>query len=226
MKTNLSFYFLLCFVVAFTACSGPTKTTEPEPAKPAVKANEDSNGVLKPTQLKKEEIKPAEAPPPLKPQTFVIPVIKEEQDGEAHEDESPQLLSRSVKGKEQNDWPGDAVAAPFEGAGSGNTIYEKVDVEAVFRGGTENFIEYVKQNFQYPVRCTEEGINGYVLLRFVVDKNGRISEIKALEETAACLEFTQEAIRVAKRSPPWIPAQFNGKSVSSYRTIPIRLDLE
>ncbi|MBL7813266.1 MAG: TonB family protein [Bacteroidetes bacterium] len=226
MKISQTPRYILAVLLALTACSGPTKTTEPEPAKPAVKTNEDSNGVLKPTQLKKEEIKTAEAPPPLKPQTFVIPVIKEEQDGEAHEDESPQLLSRSVKGKEQNDWPGDAVAAPFDAAGSDNTVYEKVEVEAFFRGGNENFIDYVKENFQYPSRCTEEGINGYVLLRFVVDKNGRISQIKALEETAACLEFTQEAIRVTKRSPPWIPAQINGKSVSSYRTIPIRLDLE
>ena len=92
--------------------------------------------------------------------------------------------------------------------------------------GDEAFIEYIKNNFEYPPRCQEEGINGYVKLRFVVDGSGAISLISPVEETKSCPEFTQEAIRVLKKSPRWIPGMVGGKYVKSWREIPIRLNLE
>jgi len=99
-----------------------------------------------------------------------------------------------------------------------------VSVKATFVGGESKFREYVANNFQYPTRCQVEGINGDVLLRFIVDETGKISNVKAIEETTLCPEFTAEAIRVLERSPRWIPGQNNGKFVSSYREIPLRLN--
>jgi hypothetical protein len=60
----------------------------------------------------------------------------------------------------------------------------------------------------------------------VVDASGKISRISAIEETKSCPEFTQEAIRVLKQSPRWIPGQNNGRFVASWREIPIRLSAE
>ena len=99
----------------------------------------------------------------------------------------------------------------------------KAEIEATFIGGMDKFRDYVRDHFNYPERCQEEGINGAVLLEFVVDIKGKISNVKMISETAACPEFTAEAIRVLKESPRWMPGQTNGTFVKSYRTIPIQL---
>jgi TonB family protein len=101
-----------------------------------------------------------------------------------------------------------------------------VGVKPSFPGGEAAFREYVGNEFQYPIRCQNKGINGSVVLRFVVDASGKISRISVIEETKSCPEFTQEAIRVLKQSPRWIPGQNNGRFVSSWREIPIRLSAE
>ena len=72
----------------------------------------------------------------------------------------------------------------------------------------------------------DDGISGSVKLRFVVNVQGNISDIKVLEENKSCPEFTKEAIRVIRQSPKWIPAQIKGKSVNSWMMIPVRFNLE
>lgn len=101
-----------------------------------------------------------------------------------------------------------------------------VDVLATPRGGFEKFYEYVSQNFRYPQRCRDEGIWGYVVLKFKVDIMGNISDISAIQTTSDCPEFTTEAIRVLKQSPKWIPAQSGGTPIEAWRTLPIQLQVE
>lgn len=105
-------------------------------------------------------------------------------------------------------------------------VYDSVDVQAKFPGGDSAFIVFVHDNFEYPPRCLEEELSGFVLLRFVVDMKGRISRITPVETTASCPEFTWEAIRLMKMSPKWIPAQNHGKFVSSWGQVPIRMNLK
>lgn len=100
-----------------------------------------------------------------------------------------------------------------------------VQIKAIFVGGETKFREFVYENFEYPMRCYEGGIDGRVVLRFVVDETGKISNVKAIEENKACPEFTAEAIRVMEKSPSWIPAQNNGIFVKSYREIPITVSI-
>lgn len=100
-----------------------------------------------------------------------------------------------------------------------------LDVTARFIGGEAAFMNFISANFAYPVRCQEEGINGDVLLRFVIEIDGGISNVSVVKETKACPEFTSEAIRILKKSPRWIPGQIKGKSVRSYYTLPITLKL-
>ena len=115
---------------------------------------------------------------------------------------------------------------PTGGGGGDKEPASVVQVKATFVGGEAKFRDYVATNFQYPVRCQDEGINGSVVLRFVVDETGKISRVKAIEETKACPEFTAEAIRVLEKSPRWIPGQNNGKFIKSWREIPIKLSVE
>ena len=106
-----------------------------------------------------------------------------------------------------------------------DTVANDVRIKANFPGGEAAFRAYVAEMFVYPQRCQDEGLNGYVMLRFIVDEAGRISSVEAIEESKSCPEFTKEAIRVLKNSPRWVPGQNNGKFVKSWRQIPIRLNI-
>jgi len=120
----------------------------------------------------------------------------------------------------------DAILRTDATGGGDDGPVTNVAVKAGFPGGESGFRDYVATEFQYPARCQDEGINGYVILRFIVDEGGRISRVSAIEETKSCPEFTQEAIRILKRSPRWIPGQNRGRFVNSWREIPIRLSVE
>ena len=100
-----------------------------------------------------------------------------------------------------------------------------VDVQATYPGGTDAFYRYLSSNLRYPERCREEGLTGQVVIRFVVDKTGNISQISPLKDVKNCPEFTNEAIRVIRMSKRWIPAQQNGRFVSSWMQIPVRFDM-
>jgi TonB family protein len=102
---------------------------------------------------------------------------------------------------------------------------ELVQVQAMPKGGINKFYQFVQEKFQYPERCQKKGINGYVLLKFVVDVDGSISDVKPVETTMDCPEFTKEAIRVLLASPYWTPARNGGKPVKAYRKIPIKLEI-
>ena len=88
-----------------------------------------------------------------------------------------------------------------------------------------NLSEFILNEFQYPSRCSEENISGSVVLRFVVEKDGSITDIQVTEKTAACPEFSYEAIRVLKKSGRWKPGSQNGKPVRMYLSLPVRLAL-
>ncbi len=181
-----------------------------------------------------EKEKPKEPPkmeePKLDQQAYVTPRVnpntKEEADPIPPADlDNPS--DKTVKGIKDPTLPdlGDDDG-PTGGGGSDKEPASVVQVKAIFVGGESKFREYVANTFQYPVRCQDEGINGRVVLRFVVDETGKISRVKAIEETKACPEFTAEAIRVLEKSPRWIPGQNNGKFIKSWREIPIQLSVE
>jgi TonB family protein len=105
-------------------------------------------------------------------------------------------------------------------------VYAGLQIQASFPGGTDSFVRFITNNFVYPLRCQDSGISGYVLLRFVVEKDGKVKNITVLEETKRCPEFSKEAVRVLSLSPPWIPGKVDGSYVRSYRVLPIRLSLQ
>ena len=124
--------------------------------------------------------------------------------------------------KESNVLP--AAAAAENERISEDSIYScEVANRATPVGGMNKFFEYIIDNFVYPARCLDKGINGYVMIRFVVEKDGSVSNATAIQQTPKCPEFTAEAIRVIKNSPRWIPGKQNGNYVRSYLEIPIKM---
>ena len=111
-----------------------------------------------------------------------------------------------------------------------NGIHAEVDTtsnrKASFPGGDVAFVNYVIENFKYPQRCLDYGISGNVLLKFRIDKSGRIVEVSVVEQTPGCTEFNIEAINVLKKSPRWTPGMNKGVLVDSWRELPLNISVD
>lgn len=100
------------------------------------------------------------------------------------------------------------------------------DQEAKFNWTGGSFEDYIRENFVYPQRCEDEGIDGKVTIQFALDKKGKILEayIKPQMTTPTCPEFTEEAIKVLKSTKNlWTPGLVGGKPTTSYRVVNIQL---
>lgn len=92
---------------------------------------------------------------------------------------------------------------------------------ANFPGGEQDFIQFIQKKFKYPKAMLEAGESGSVEIRFVVEKDGTLSNFKIIKSSNPL--FEEEALRVLKLSPKWIPGYVDGEPVRSYRILPISL---
>ena len=103
--------------------------------------------------------------------------------------------------------------------------YEVVDEMPVFKGGDTGIIEYVKANIKYPEPAMANGIQGKVVVRFVVGKDGSVSKVEILKGVHPELDI--EAIRVVKSLPSFEkPGIKDGKEVAVWYVIPIQFALK
>lgn len=102
-----------------------------------------------------------------------------------------------------------------------NTLYASANVEVKpeFPGGVEKFYEYVEKNFNKPTSKDFPG--GKVYVSFVVETDGSLTGIKVVRNMG--YGTAEEAVRVVKKGPKWIPAKHNGKNVRCQYMIPIKL---
>jgi len=102
-----------------------------------------------------------------------------------------------------------------------NKVFEKVEIEASFKGGEAAWRKYLerKLNPNAPVDAGAPSGVYQVIVQFIVDKTGKISDVKALTKHGYDME--KEAIKVIQNGPPWEPAQQNGRFVNAYRKQPI-----
>lgn len=101
---------------------------------------------------------------------------------------------------------------------------EKLEQFPEFPGGEDAMAAFLKSNLKYPKRAQEEGESGRVVLEFIVDKTGKISEIGFLRK--AGFGFDDEAKRVMNMMPDWKPGKINGEPVKARYQIPIIFELE
>lgn len=105
-----------------------------------------------------------------------------------------------------------------------NHVREIVEVMPQFPGGTSELMRYLGTNIKYPTIAAENGIEGRVTLKFVVSKDGSISNIQVLRSLDPSCD--KEAIRVVKGMPKWIPGMQNGHPVPVYFTLPVLFKLQ
>lgn len=100
-----------------------------------------------------------------------------------------------------------------------NHTFYVFDENASFPGGDEACKKWLASNVVYPEYCKTKGIEGRVIVSFVVDKDGSIDDIKTIQSPHELL--SAEAIRVISSMPKWIPAKLNGKTIRSRFNLPI-----
>ncbi|MBS3914542.1 MAG: energy transducer TonB [Bacteroidetes bacterium] len=107
-----------------------------------------------------------------------------------------------------------------------DSIKSKTDRMAEFPGGEMAFLKYISKHFKYPKNCLEKNISCQVVVRFVVDTDGKVLNASIVESCAACKEIDAEAIWVVLSSPKWKPAIYDGRKVKAWRQVPISLRIE
>lgn len=102
-------------------------------------------------------------------------------------------------------------------------IFTIVEESALPVGGMPAFYKYLVETMKYPPQARRLGVEGKVLLQFVVDKSGIISEVKVLKGIGSGCD--EEAMRVMQKAPAWLPGKQRGKSVKQRCIVPISFKL-
>jgi len=98
-------------------------------------------------------------------------------------------------------------------------VFYVVEQMPSFPGGLGAVMNYLSSNIKYPVIAEENGIQGRVIVQFVVGKDGSISNVHVAKSVEPSLD--KEAVRVAKSMPKWIPGKQNGQAVNVKYTLPV-----
>ncbi len=205
--------------------------------------------VVKDMQLeeikKQEQPEPPPPPPPPKPEPpkvemakFTPPkIVKDE---EVKEDEKPPEVEKLEDTKigtiNQEGLKDEGIVAPpasDEGKGvveapkkveeDWDKTFTKVEIESEYPGGSSAWQRYLNKNLRYPQDAIDNEIQGTIVVQFIVDKEGNVSDVEAISGPK---ELRDEAVRVIKKSGKWTPAVQNGRQVKSYKKQPITFRLE
>jgi len=185
-------------------------------------------------QTKKPPPPPPEPPKPKVDQVrFPPPVVKP--DNEVREKEPPTVKELQVADPGQKDQKGDPNAdiRIDEPVGNSdikqvveadpNQIFTSVEQVPEFPGGLDKFGAYLGKAIRYPAVARENGTQGRVIVTFVVEKDGSLTDIKVTRGIGSGCD--EEAVRVLKNSPKWKPGIQNGRPVRVQYSVPISFTL-
>ncbi len=206
-------------------------------------------------EIKEEQKNEPPPPPPPKPPEppkvemakFTPPkVVKDE---EVKEDEKPpevEKLEDTKIGNVNQEGKKDEgiVAPPVEDKGGvveapkvddEDKVFQKVEIDAEFPGGNSGWTKYVTREIERNIdELQEDGKSGTAVILFIVDKEGAVSDVRALPCSEAgvpdCLgpgsKLAEVAVNAIRKGPKWKPAVQNGRNVKAYRRQPVRFQLE
>jgi TonB family protein len=118
----------------------------------------------------------------------------------------------------------------------GSELFEVVEEMPYFAGcedlpkterkacGDKKMLEFIYQNLRYPAQARENGVEGIVVVSFIVEKNGKITEPKIVREIGG--GCGDEVLRVVNLMPAWIPGKQNGEVVRVQFNLPVRFKLD
>ena len=168
---------------------------------------------------------------------FTPPVIKKDDEVKPEEELKSQedlnktntaIGSFDVKGNDETG--GDVlkakevIAQPEPPKEEETKVFDVVEVMPTFPGGQQALFEWLSKNIKYPVVAEENGVQGRVIVTFVVERNGSITDVQVAKSVDPSLD--KEAVRVVKAMPHWIPGKQNGSAVRVKFTVPVTFRLQ
>ena len=196
-------------------------------------------------EKKKEQVKPKiepkkEIPVARETQKFTAPVIKKDElvKEENQVKQMDKLDDKVAVGTENKAGVKDrtveavrseiAVAAPPPPPAPkpevATKVFDVVEEMPSFPGGNAALMSYLNSNTKYPVVAQENGVQGRVIISFVVERDGSISDVKVARSVDPSLD--REAQRVVKSMPRWTPGKQNGQTVRVKYTVPVVFRLQ
>lgn len=241
-RHNLAMLWLV--IIALLAFALPTLIQMAKPKQKEVNTMVTQLSALDKPKVKQKEFKKVEMEKPKEQLVkssikFTAPVIKKDSEvKEQDEMKSQKELTESkvtisiadVKGNDEKN--GKDIAdlkkivtqeAPKEDD-EDNKVFDMVEQQPLFPGGQAEMMSWIGSHLKYPAIAAENGIEGKVIVQFVVGKNGAIRDaniVRALNPSC-----DKEALRVVNAMPRWLPGKQNGKEVSVKFTLPITFKLQ
>ena len=105
-----------------------------------------------------------------------------------------------------------------------NKVFDVVEQMPSFPGGPQALLQYLNSNVKYPVVAQENGVQGRVVISFVVAKDGSVTDVQVAKSVDPSLD--KEAQRVVKSMPHWIPGKQNGSAVRVKYVVPVSFKLQ
>jgi protein TonB len=171
-------------------------------------------------------------PPPMtETQAFIAPVAEDD----PVEDELPSQaqLENITISTETNEGDDSWGLPETQDEGPGLTdvavVEAPVDVaeeDAEFPGGYEKLSAFINETINYPDEAIELGVKGRVVVRFVVEKDGRISNASVERPIVECPACNKEALNIINKMPKWTPAKNAGRPVRLWVRVPIIYDTQ
>ena len=113
---------------------------------------------------------------------------------------------------------------PVEEKKAPEQIFKSVEQMPQFPGGDQALMKYLSSHINYPPMAAENNVQGKVILQFVVEKDGRVGEVKVARSVDKDLD--KEAVRVVKSLPKFTPGRQNGQAVRVWYTLPVQFKLQ
>jgi len=154
-------------------------------------------------------------PPPPQQQQTVLDIVEDDEDVE----EELQMEDTEVDQDTEIEFIEETAEEVVE-----DEIFTIVQDMPSFPGGDGAMLSYLGKNIKYPTLAKESGIQGTVYVTFVVEKDGRVSDVKVLRGIGGGCD--EEAIRVVKSMPRWTPGKQRGKPVKVQYNLPCRFVLQ
>ena len=116
-----------------------------------------------------------------------------------------------------------SINAQSEETSVEEAVYDTVEEMPQFPGGPSALFEYLSKNIHYPIVAEENGVQGRVLVSFIVEKDGSLTDVKVEKSVDPSLD--KEAQRLVKAMPNWIPGKQHGELVRVKYTVPVTFRL-
>ncbi|MEZ5013275.1 MAG: energy transducer TonB [Chitinophagales bacterium] len=102
-------------------------------------------------------------------------------------------------------------------------VYEFLEQMPEYPGGVKKLYEYIANHIEYPRMARDNGVEGTVYLKFIVDETGAVSDVQLLRGIGAGCD--EEAMRVIRGMPKWTPGKQNGKPAAVWYKLPVKFTL-